>query len=213
MRVDLIELLRCPVTHEVAPLITVAHARRGDRLRNGTLGCPVCGAEYELREGIAYFGQPPVGEREANAPAPDVLRLAALLGLTQPGARVGLCGAYGAAGEGLELATESSCVLVNASAPEGALLDQIEVDAQQALPIERGALAGLAVDTPNLALLSDAGRVVRRGGRIVAPISASVPAGCRELARDSTEWVAEVESVEPAAMAGEMVSLRRGQTR
>ena len=206
MRIDLIELLRCPAAHEVAPLVTVAHTRRADRLLDATLGCPVCGAEYELSNGVAYFAATPVIDEEANATAPDVGRLAALLGLTEPGARVGLCGAYGAGGEELELATGASCVLINASAPDGALLDQILVDVNCSLPIEGGALSGLAVDAANLALLADASRAVRRGGRVVAPVSASLPDGCRELARDATEWVAEVTTAAPEAV----VRLRRG---
>jgi hypothetical protein len=171
----------------------------------------VCGAEYELRAGAAYFAARDAGTVEAveQSPAVDVLRLAALLGLTEAGARVGLCGRYGAAGEALELATEAACVLINAPSANGTSLDQLVVALNRSLPLERGTLAALAVDAANVALLDDATRVVRRGGRVVAPVSADVPAGCRELARDATEWVAEVETAGPDGM----VRLRRGEGR
>jgi hypothetical protein len=38
-------------------------------------------------------------------------------------------------------------------------------------------------------------RVVRPGGRIVAPVHAPLPANVKELARDDRQWVAEVTEV------------------
>jgi uncharacterized protein YbaR (Trm112 family) len=205
MRVDLIELLRCPAPHESAPLVTVAHARDGDRLLEATLGCPVCGAEYAMREGIVYFVEVAPGATRAPDQA-DALRLGALLGVGDAGARVGLCGALGAAASALEDLAEARCLVINGARAATPPLDQIQVDPARGVPVERATLTGLAVDVGTASLLADATRVVRRGGRIVAPASAPVPEGCRELARDDREWVADVV----AEATTSFVSLRRG---
>ena len=45
------------------------------------LGCPACGGEWEVTDGIAHFG--PRAELQASA-VPDATTLAAFLGLTDP---------------------------------------------------------------------------------------------------------------------------------
>jgi uncharacterized protein YbaR (Trm112 family) len=204
MRVDLIELLRCPAPHESSPLVTVANARDGDRLLDATLGCPVCGAEYAMREGVVYLADVTPGAIKSFGEG-DAMRLAALLDLTAPGARVALGGGMASAAEHLETLTGARCVAINAALSADATVDQIVIDTARRLPFEPGNLAGLAVDPGTVDLLADASRVVRRGGRVVAPASAPIPAGCRELARDDREWVAAVD----AGPGDRLVSLRR----
>ncbi len=196
MRVDTIELLRCPAVHEAAPLVTVADTRDGERLIAGTLGCPVCGCEYALRGGVVYLtARDPV---EAGVPLArdtppiDVTRLAALLGLTEPGLRVMLCGTHAVASDEIERLTGAHCLAVNGDA---AVADQLVAAVDRTLPIASASLHGLALDATHSALVNDAIRVVRVGGRIVAPVSIPMPPGLRELARDEHEWVAQVDAV------------------
>ena len=98
MRVDVIELLRCPRPHAQSPLITVADLRDGDNLLDAALGCVVCGAEYALRDGVAYLGSEIAfdfsldAESAAALPPPDPMRVAALLGLSDVTTRGVLCG-------------------------------------------------------------------------------------------------------------------------
>ncbi len=190
MRVEIIELLRCPAAHEPTALVTVANARLGDRLIDGALGCVVCGAEYVLRDGVVILG-------DAVAPSNtevDATRTAALLGLVEPGMRVALCGAYAGVATALALEVGAVCLTVNASAAVqgGADADHLVIGAASRMPLADGSLGALAVDAAHEALLADAARVVRRGGRLLAPAGAPIPAACVELARDDREWVAEV---------------------
>lgn len=194
MRVEIVELLVCPAVHASSPLVTVAHRRDGEWLIEATLGCSVCGAEYTLRDGVAHLGTRNAAQSDESAGTVDPLRLAALLGLSEPDARVALCGTLGAAATAIEAATGARCVVINAIAVEEVpdRRDHLIIGDATAIPLAGASLHGVAVDSAHIALLSDAARVVRHGGRVVAPVHAPVPEGCRELARDEREWVAEV---------------------
>ncbi len=199
LRIDVIEILRCPAAHEPSALVTVAYARNGDQLVDGTLGCVVCGAEYALRDGVVYSGE----AVSASDVAVDATRTAALLGLVDPGMRVALCGAYAEVAQSIARDAGAACLTVNASpaAHEGAESDHLVIGRVSRLPLADASLAALAVDDAHIALLADATRVVRRGGRVLAPAHAPVPPGCTELARDECEWVAEVTAAVSAPIA------------
>jgi hypothetical protein len=131
------------------------------------------------------------------------MRLAAQLGLTAGGMRVALCGDYASDADALEELTDARCVAVNGLDARQGLTraDVLLVDASRRLPVASGALHGLVVDDAHVALLHDATRVVRAGGRIVAPAHVAVPPGCVELARDAREWVATVQATSTAPVA------------
>lgn len=205
MRVEIIELLRCPVAHEPAALVTVANVREGDRLLDATLGCMVCGAEYSLRDGVVILGD----AIAASALDVDAMRTAALLGLIEPGVRVVLCGAYASAAAALAEDAGAACVTMNATVAQqqGTAADHLVIGGASRIPLADGSIGALAVDDAHLALLPDAARVVRRGGRVLAPSHAPVPEGCVELARDAMEWVAEV-----AVAASVPIALQRARS-
>jgi len=196
MRVDLIELLRCPASHALTPLVTVANQRDGESLIDGMLGCPVCGAEFTLHDGLVRLGDPVVPSHDA-ARAVDAERTAALLGVSLPEQRVVLCGAYASVAAQIAGETGAQCLVVNAPrrATLGRAIDQLALGPAARWPLANASCHGVAVDPAHVALLTDVARIVRPGGRVVAPVAAPVPVGCRELARDAQEWVAEVESV------------------
>jgi hypothetical protein len=73
------------------------------------------------------------------------------------------------------------------------------------IPIRPGAARGIALDRRHAEQVSNAARALRQFGRLVAPVSAAVPDGLEELARDGREWVA-TKPVETT----EGVPLRRG---
>lgn len=220
MRVDLIELLRCPANHEPAPLITVADRRAGEHLLDASLGCVVCGANYSLRDGVLYLSgnvsaartmaaahrsqvtseslpESPTAHSATNA---DAMRIAALLNLVDASSRAVLCGRSLHLAEVIEATTGAPIVncnptnLVFAGDAGAVHADVIVSFPLTRLPLADQSLGGIAVDMRHEALLDDARRVVRVGGRILAPVSTRVPAGCRELARDAHEWVAEVDA-------------------
>lgn len=200
MRVDCLERLRCPAPHEPSPLIAIANARAGEHVTDGTLGCPVCGATYPIAHGVAQLGTPLTPTHpSASTPRPaDPWRLAALLDLTTPARRVLLAGTWAPEADALQGATEARCLVLNAvgEPPQFGAdgPDAMMLPVGDRLPVGDATLDGFAVDAAHLALLADAARVLRAGGRVVAPVTASVPAGCRELARDAELWVATVDA-------------------
>jgi len=215
MRVEMIELLRCPEAHEPSALVTVAFTRDGDRLLSGELGCPVCGAAYSLRDGAVWLvhegvrthdadvvvrpdgNAPPVDRRDVDrrdADLRDVEGTAALLDLSEPGMRTVLCGAYGTVAAALVDMTGARCIAIGGAAERGlpAEVDQVRMLSRARLPFADTCIDALAVDATYAALLADAARVVRVDGRVLAPSHLPVPHGLKELARDATEWVAVV---------------------
>ncbi len=50
MRPDLLEILRCPVCRGELRLTTIE--QDGDEILRGTLGCPRCGVDYPIDDGI-----------------------------------------------------------------------------------------------------------------------------------------------------------------
>ncbi len=213
MRVEFIELLRCPANHELSPLIAVADRRLGDHLLDATLGCPVCGAEYAVRDGIAYLTQEVAAATSDTLDVIDPMRVAALLSLADSSARALLCGGPASVSAEIEALTGARCASVNAPATTVLaleLVDVIRLTPGAMIPLASASLRGLAVDAAHVSLLADATRVVQRGGRVLAPVSAPLPAGCRELARDDHEWVAEVEAAVSAPVSLKRTTEPRG---
>jgi hypothetical protein len=63
--IPLVDSLRCIAGHEETWL--VASIERSDErdIRRGFLGCPICFAEYPIRDGIAYFGVDPAATSDS----------------------------------------------------------------------------------------------------------------------------------------------------
>jgi hypothetical protein len=166
---------------------------------SGMLGCPVCHARYLIDNGVVDFTR---GERTASSLAEgagesDVMRLAAQLGLSEPGGFVLLCGTYAGAVAGLVDLVDVTCILVDevVASPDAAVTFRI----LERLPLVDNALRAAAVDASwaNAVFLAEVARCVRPGGRVVAPAGSTRPEEVRVLARDGREWVGEVESTEP----------------
>jgi hypothetical protein len=132
------------------------------------------------------------------------LRLAALLGVAESQLPVALVGRYTAASGALASLVSAPQLLINGSVIPGPGVSCLVV--ADRLPLGVESLAAIAVDAAHATatFLDSATRALRLGGRLVAPADAPVPAGMRELARDTTEWVAET-----TARASGLVELRR----
>jgi hypothetical protein len=201
---DLLDSLRCPRAHEEAWLVAMVHRADGPYLIEADLACPSCGAEFVVAGGVAQFDTVTVLEQ---APAPDAMRVAALLHITDGAFPVLLAGVYAAAGARLAEVVSGPQVWVNAprdAAVPAAAYSAIEVTGRVPLGVET--LAGAAIDAAHAApdMLDSIVRAVRMGGRIMAPVDTPVPVGVKELARDAHEWVAEVTT-----RASGLVELRR----
>ncbi|MBY0491518.1 MAG: hypothetical protein K2R93_16900 [Gemmatimonadaceae bacterium] len=204
MHRDLLDALRCPHPHDESWLVAMVTRADGPQLVTADLACPVCGADVAIRDGIAEFAGPVPA---IGAGAPEVDRLAALLGVTGSPLPVLLTGAYARAGAGLAALIEAPQLWLDApadAAPTVPLLSRLR--GAPRLPLGVETLAAAAVDAVHAgdAMLASIVRAVRVGGRIVAPASVPLPATLTLLARDDQEWVAETTT-----RASGLIELRR----
>ena len=113
MLVDLLEHLRCPNSHADSWLVASALRTAERHILEGTLGCPTCGSEFAIRDGVVSFGRedlPPSDAAHADIQE-DALRLAALFAAHDRGGLYVLGGAWGKlAGALSDLLDESSRV-------------------------------------------------------------------------------------------------------
>src|SRR5262245_47598274 len=67
--IPLVDSLRCIAGHEDTWLVASIERSEERDIRHGFLGCPICFAEYPIRDGIAYFGVDPAQATAAAMPA------------------------------------------------------------------------------------------------------------------------------------------------
>lgn len=207
MFVELIESLRCPRDHEESPLVVAASRTEARHVMEGSLGCPVCRAEFPIRGGEALFGGDVAAEASAGN-AETGMRLAAFLDLTDQRGFAILCGAWGAHAEEVRQIAATPLLLVNP--PRG-----VDVSATGVLRV-RGRLPVAALSARGAALaesdddvqLASTVAAVRAGGRVVGPVDLATPEGVRELTRDTQMWVGE-KSAASDDPTRRLVALRR----
>ena len=189
MHIELTDHLRCPSPHAESFLVLLPGGMDRRRVVSGTLGCPVCGRVYEIRNGVADFGDgaPSDGRTALTAEA-----LAAFLGLTGPGGYVALAGGVTTLGPDLgRLLPGVGLALVNP--PPGAV-DSAEASVLRGarLPIKASSLRGIALGADvaaDPAWVADAVRAVLPGLRIVGEGGEPPPDGVEILARSEGCWV------------------------
>jgi len=218
MHIEFIDLLRCPRRHADSWLIAAFNRMDGRLVVDGTLGCPVCNAEYPISGGVADFrakvGEPYPIRSAASVrvaiPEPeterddDVMRLAAMLGLSRPGMLVLLAGSVAPLSHRLAALTSARVLNLNPNAADIGDSDAVgSIMIDSAVPIASRSVDGIALDAAaaSLDLVEEAVRVLKPGGRLTAPASVLLPASLRELARDKLSVVAE--------SVGELVTLGR----
>lgn len=205
MFVELIDQLRCPAAHEESWLVLFADESRDRHILRGTLGCPVCGARYPIEGGTVWFDEAARGRGTgagtavggaAMSPLPP-MAIAAYLDLAEPGGTVALFGAWSNAAEELgDVLERVEPVAIAPPSTTHPMLSAIVLASPAQVPLASGAMRAAAVDAGDDADLVaiEAARLVRSGGRILAPASAPVPAGVRELTRDASWWIGEREA-------------------
>ena len=205
MFIELVDALRCPRTHEESWLVLATSRIVARHIREGTLGCPVCRAEYPIRDGIVDLrldrtaasgvraGQPADAPQTTDGVPAD--HLAAMLNLGDALGFAVLVGAWGRHARALlELAQVPPLLLVDPP-PDVEMISGLSgVRADDALPLAAGAARAVAVDDDGAVRRESAAKSTRAGGRVVAPAHAVVPDGVRVLARDARVWVGEREA-------------------
>jgi len=217
--IELVDSLRCLEPHEETWLVAAVDRRDGRHIMHGTLACPICRRAYPIRDGIGWFAREP-GDVTAHLTIPrgraDGLvdertdddrftRAAALLGLMDAGGIVVLGGPWTEVADRLPALGTSHVVVLNAHTTPESPQEVSALVVEDQLPFRRAALRACALGggTATDALVASAATVLRSRGRLVAPVSARVPAAITELARDEADWVGE-----RAAVASPPVPLR-----
>ena len=188
MDLAIVQRLVCPRPHETAPLVVRADFAEHGHMQRGVLGCPVCGMEWSITNGIAEFGP----RLDAGDDPPiDAIAVAACLSLTEPkliltdglptAINVALVREYGA----------SVVALDSDTPPETATV----IDGAAIVPLAEGIANGVALFRPrDAAFIASAVKSLATDGRLVATSSIELPAGVREIARNGVMWVAEREA-------------------
>jgi uncharacterized protein YbaR (Trm112 family) len=196
MFIELVDVLRCPVPHEESWLVASAKRMEFRHIVEGTLGCPVCQAEYPVTRGVVDFRRAPHQALPLEAPPDEAeaTRLAAFLDLSDRAGFAVLLGSWSAHAPLLRALVETPLVVIDP--PEGTEgepgISVIRCDGE--LPLADGTARGMAVDSGPPARVASAVRATRAKGRLVLSAEVVLPAGVRELARDATVVVAEREA-------------------
>jgi uncharacterized protein YbaR (Trm112 family) len=205
MYIEFIDLLRCPNAHEDSWLVAAFYRMDGRVVVEGKLGCPVCGAEYFIRDGVAVFDEAGAqgDEPPDRDPAPDGTSLAALLNLERPGMLALLAGDRAHDAQVVSELTGARILALNSLSRSRGSHAVAEVHAGLPVPLAAHCLDGIALDVTHAtpAMLAEAARLLRPRGRLLVRGPARLSEAFRELARDSDQVVAEY--------VGELVSLKR----
>ena len=193
MFIELVDALRCPNAHEESWLVAAATRMEFRHIVEGTMGCPVCKAQYPVRRGVVDFRRTGAGAVPQQAP-PDqteAARLAAFLDLTDRTGFAVLLGAWSAHAPLVRGLVETPLIIVDP--PDGTEgepgISVLRCDGP--IPIAAGSARGMAIDGGGVTRVASAVRATRVKGRVLAPVSVPVPDGVTELARDAATWVAE----------------------
>lgn len=214
MFIEFIDLLRCPRTHSDSWLVAAFQKMDARFVVTGKLGCPVCDSVYPITAGVADFRGDRLDGTRAIAVAANsadsaeqqkeenAVRVAAFLGLTRPDSLVVLTGRSASHGANVSALAEARVIALN-PVREGHPAERVAaVLADFRFPLAPFSVDGIVLDSgSNPLLAADAARVLRQGGRLVAPATLHLGPGFRELARDDNQVVAE--------SIGELVSISR----
>jgi len=216
--IELVDALRCPRTHEESWLVLAASRIEARHIQEGALGCPVCRAEYPIREGIVDLRLDRTNAAAARpVPAADATsltdrvpadHLAAMLGLGDALGFAVLAGTWGRHADALLALGHVPPLLLVDPPPDVVMVPGLSgLRADAGLPLAVGAARAIAVDDDGAIRLESAVQTARAGGRVVAPAHAVVPDGVRELVRDGHVWVGEREAA-PSGLV--RLHVRRG---
>jgi len=201
VHLDLIDSLRCPADHEEATLVATIDRLEGRYIATGALGCPACGARYEIRDFAADFRDGNLRDAtaepspSARPPEEEVLvRAAAMLDTRTPGGLYVLTGTWGWYASALAVSYDVQCVVISPSAGirPGEGLSVLLVGRQ--VPLAAQCARGTAIDAKgarDVRIVAGCIAAVRVGGRIVAPSAPPPAVQARELASDAQWWVGE----------------------
>src|SRR5215211_3717667 len=196
MHIEFIDLLRCPNVHEESWLVAAFYKLDGRAVIEGKLGCPVCGAEYFIHDGVAVFdvANAPLQAAATDEAASEGTLIAALLDLSKPGMLALLAGECAGDAQTVSEVTGARIIALNPPLRANESDAVAEVRAGVAVPLARQSFDGIALDAPHAtpAMVAEAARLLRPRGRLLVRGPAELPQPFHELARDINQVVAEL---------------------
>jgi uncharacterized protein YbaR (Trm112 family) len=209
MFIPLVDVLRCVRPHDETWLVASIDEAIDRDIVTGTLGCPICLAEYPIRDGIVLFDEDAASPGAAwAAPSEEgAVRLAAALDLVDARMTALLHGRWGAYAPILRGLTPAQLLLVNSPAAITSGDGVSIIRSSRLAPVARASIAAVAVDDGAAGMMLESLIAsVRGGGRVMGSVRVAVPHGLAELARDDEVWVAQRE---PSAAESAPVTLIR----
>jgi hypothetical protein len=196
--IPLVDVLRCVNPHAETWLVASIERAEDRYIIQGTLGCPTCLAEYQIRDGVVYFTDTTAKTPNVTPDESQAMRLAAGLGLTEPRMTALLQGTWAAHAQFVRGVSPAQLILLNP--PNGMTSgDGVSVIVSERIPLAQQSVDAIAVDD-SFGSLSESGvaplPALKRGGRLLAPAATPLPHGLNELARDDEVWVARVDDRE-----------------
>jgi uncharacterized protein YbaR (Trm112 family) len=189
MFIELADHLRCPADHPEQYLVLLPGLFEERSVREGMLGCPVCGREFRIDQGVLDIG----GAAAQVAPtALDGDAAAALAGLTGPGGYLAVVG--GLAERHAELAAAIPGVRIVAINPPGGVRDAYELSVLRGgtIPLRSSSMRGVFLgpgfgSDPHW--IAEALRITLSGLRIVGEGEAPASSDLELLASAGGCWV------------------------
>jgi uncharacterized protein YbaR (Trm112 family) len=195
--IPLVDILRCVNAHEETWLVASIERSENRFIVEGTLGCPICLAEYPIRDGVVFFAERARTESDAQPSESEAVRLAAALNLTEPRMTAVLHGKWGTHAHILRGIAPAQVILLNP--PLGvASGDGVSLIVSDAVPFAQRSVDAAAFDASVSLETSDSTlvalqRSLRQNGRMLADGALVLPDGLTELARDDDVWVAQLD--------------------
>lgn len=201
MHASLTDAMTCPRCGPEYGLILLAEKVADRRILDGALGCANCRERYPVRDGFGdlRFGRAPQAQTQPETPA-DVMRLAALLGITEGPALVLVAGAQASHAsaladliEGIEVVAAWAPLAAEAERPG---VSRFAISGN--LPFRSASMRAVALtDAETVLLIEDAARVAAPRARVVvysaeaALVERIERSGLRIIAKDERTTVAE----------------------
>jgi len=200
--IEHIDLLRCPEPHDESQLVAAFNRMDGRHVIDAKLGCPVCGAEFFIRNEVAIFSEGESESRAGDGRGADAIRISAFLNLVSVGKTVLLAGDLANAASSVAETSGAKVISLNSPSPTHAADDVAEIRAKSRIPLASKSLDGIALDASHstLDLFREAARLLKPGARLYAQYSGDLPPQFHELAGGDNEMVAE--------LVGDLVTLK-----
>jgi uncharacterized protein YbaR (Trm112 family) len=163
MFIELTDHLRCPADHPEGYLVLLPDRMVERSVREGRLGCPICGRTYTVTDGIVDLGGILRDPPEATLLGPEALT--ALIGLNGPGGYLVMLGRP--ATRWRDVAALNPGVGLIAVNPPSGLADEpgISVLRSESLPLKSRSMRGVVLGSP----YGDDARWVNEAARVVLP--------------------------------------------